>query len=95
MVTDSICGQVYGRAPHLREFARVHDIVVFLSGKRSSNGRYLYGVCKEVNPRSYFVSAPDEIDPSWFNNAKSVGISGAASTPVNDLEAAARVIEKI
>lgn len=95
LITDSICGQVYGRAPHLRDFARSHDVVIFISGKRSSNGQYLYGVCKESNPLSYFISGPDEIDPEWFKGVESVGISGAASTPVDDLEAAARIIEGI
>lgn len=94
-VTDSICGQVYGRAPHLRAFAASFDVIVFLSGKKSSNGRYLFSVCKEANPNSYFVTSPDEINKRWFKGFESVGISGAASTPENELEEAAKRIESL
>jgi 4-hydroxy-3-methylbut-2-enyl diphosphate reductase len=91
-VTDSICGQVYGRAPHLRAFAASFDMVVFVSGSKSSNGRYLFSVCEEANPRSYFVTDPRDIDKKWIQGCSSVGISGAASTPVAELEkAAARI----
>lgn len=92
-VNDSICGQVYGRGPHLREFARANDVIVFVSGKKSSNGRYLFGICKEANPNSYFVGGPDEVDQEWFEGAVSVGISGAASTPLDDLFETAKRIE--
>jgi len=94
-VTDSICGQVYGRAPHLRAFAASFDVIVFVSGKKSSNGRYLFSVCKEANPNSYFVTGPDDINKRWFKGFESVGISGAASTPVNELEEAAKKIESL
>jgi len=80
-VNNTICGQISNREPHLKEFARKHDIVVFVSGKESSNGKMLFSVCKSVNPETYFVSSPEEIDLSWFRGKKSAGICGATSTP--------------
>jgi 4-hydroxy-3-methylbut-2-en-1-yl diphosphate reductase len=55
--------------------------MIFVSGKESSNGKMLFDVCKSVNERSYFISSPEEINQGWFQGAKSVGISGATSTP--------------
>jgi len=78
---DTICRQVSHRQPQLREFVKKHDIVVFVSGKKSSNGKMLFQVCKDENPNTYFVSDESELDKSWFANAKSVGICGATSTP--------------
>lgn len=80
-VNKTICGQIANREPHLRAFARKHDILVFVSGKKSSNGRMLYSVCKNINPDTYFVSSLDEIDKSWFEGKQSAGICGATSTP--------------
>lgn len=80
-VHDTICRQVSDREPSLREFARKHDIIIFVSGKDSSNGKMLYAISKEINPDTYFVSSPDEIDISWFKNKRSAGICGATSTP--------------
>ncbi len=77
----TICGQVSNREPHLKEFARRHDIIVFVSGTESSNGKMLYSICKSVNPLTYFVSSPEEIDQAWFTGKKSAGICGATSTP--------------
>ncbi|REJ84899.1 MAG: 4-hydroxy-3-methylbut-2-enyl diphosphate reductase [Bacteroidetes bacterium] len=79
---DTVCRQVSNREPQLRKFAAIHDVIVFVSGKKSSNGKVLYEVCRSVNPRSYFVSDVPEIDPAWFENAASVGICGATSTPM-------------
>ena len=84
---DTICRQVSNREPQLREFAPRFDVVVFVSGKKSSNGKVLYEVCKGVNPRTHFVSAPDEVRPEWFVGARSVGICGATSTPMWLMEA--------
>ncbi len=78
---DTICRQVANRVPRLRRFASEHDLILFVSGKKSSNGKILYGECKEVNPRTHLVSNPDEIDPSWLCDVRSVGICGATSTP--------------
>ena len=80
-VNDSICRQVSNRDPHLAVFAQNYDVVVFISGKKSSNGKALYGVCKDNNERSYFVENESEIDPSWFKPTDRVGICGATSTP--------------
>jgi 4-hydroxy-3-methylbut-2-enyl diphosphate reductase len=80
-IFKTICGQVSNREPHLKAFAKKHDIIVFVSGRESSNGKMLYSVCKNVNPETHFVSSPDELDKSWFNGKNSVGICGATSTP--------------
>jgi 4-hydroxy-3-methylbut-2-en-1-yl diphosphate reductase len=80
-VYNTICGEVSNREPHLREFASNHEVIIFVSGKESSNGKMLYSVCKSVNPETYFVSSPDEIKRSWFKDKNSAGICGATSTP--------------
>jgi 4-hydroxy-3-methylbut-2-enyl diphosphate reductase len=79
---DTICRQVSNREPQLRKFSAVHDVIVFVSGKKSSNGKALFEVCKSVNPNSYFISDEDEIETSWFKNKETVGICGATSTPL-------------
>jgi 4-hydroxy-3-methylbut-2-enyl diphosphate reductase len=79
---DTLCRQVSNREPQLEKFAAEHDIIVFVSGKKSSNGKVLFGVCSRVNPRSYFISDTDELNPDWFIDAESVGICGATSTPM-------------
>jgi 4-hydroxy-3-methylbut-2-en-1-yl diphosphate reductase len=80
-VHRTICGQVSNREPHLMTFARKHDVIIFVSGRESSNGKMLYSICKNVNPETYFVSSPEEIDALWFEGKKSAGICGATSTP--------------
>jgi 4-hydroxy-3-methylbut-2-enyl diphosphate reductase len=80
-VNRTICGQVSNREPHLKEFAGKHETIIFVSGRESSNGKMLYSVCRSINPDTHFVSAPEEIDPSWFTGKKTVGICGATSTP--------------
>lgn len=80
-ISKTICGQVSNREPHLREFARKHDIIIFVSGYESSNGRMLYEVCKSVNPESYFVASGEDLDISWFKGKNSAGVCGATSTP--------------
>jgi len=81
IIHNTICGQVSNREPHLKTFARRHDTIIFVSGHESSNGKILYSVCKSINPHTHFVSSPEELDKSWFNGMKSVGICGATSTP--------------
>jgi 4-hydroxy-3-methylbut-2-enyl diphosphate reductase len=81
IVNNTVCSQVSNREPHLEAFAREHDVIIFVSGKESSNGRMLFSVCKSINPDTYFVSSPEEIDKSWFTDKKLVGICGATSTP--------------
>ena len=78
---DTICGQVSGRDKKLREFAASQDIMVFVAGRDSSNGKVLYDICKEANPRSYFIEQAGELQPAWFAGVGTVGISGATSTP--------------
>lgn len=86
---DTICRQVSNREPQLQKFASQHDVIVFVSGKKSSNGKVLYNVCKSVNPRSYFISEISELNDHWFEHAQSVGICGATSTPMWQMEAVA------
>ncbi len=78
---DTICRQVANRVNHLREFAGAHDVVLFVAGAKSSNGKVLYNECLAVNPRTYLVSSSDDFDSSWISGAESVGICGATSTP--------------
>lgn len=78
---DTICRQVSNRVPHLEKFAVRFDVVLFVGGQRSSNAQVLFDVCKQHNPRSYFVSSPDDLKAEWFSGAESLGISGATSTP--------------
>ena len=80
-IHDTICRKVSNRMPNIREFAKKHDVVIFVSGQKSSNGKLLFDVCKQENSQSYFVSHPDELKMTWFTEAKSIGISGATSTP--------------
>jgi 4-hydroxy-3-methylbut-2-enyl diphosphate reductase len=81
IINKSTCGQVSNREPHLRSFAEKHDVIIFVSGRESSNGKMLYSVCRSVNPDTHFISAPQEIERTWFNGKSSVGICGATSTP--------------
>lgn len=78
---DSICRHVVNRVPFLTHFATQHDVIIFVSGKESSNGKKLFNISRKVNPNTYFVSEPDDVRTDWIKNARSVGISGAASTP--------------
>lgn len=79
---DTLCRQVSNREPQLEQFATQHDVIVFVSGKKSSNGKALFSVCEAVNPKSYFISDADELRKEWFEEAESVGICGATSTPM-------------
>lgn len=80
-IKDTICRQVSNRVPNLKKFAVDFDVVIFVAGKKSSNGQYLYTICKEENPKSYFITGIEEIEAEWFSGAESVGICGATSTP--------------
>jgi len=91
---DTICGQVSGREKKLREFARTNDIIVFSAGRKSSNGKVLYQICKEENHNTYFIESVEEIEWSWFDEAESVGITGATSTPQWVMNEIKREIEK-
>ena len=78
---DTICRQVANRVEKIRRFARNHSVVLFVAGKKRSNGRVLYANCLEENPQTHLISNASEIDPSWLEGAESVGICGATSTP--------------
>lgn len=78
---DSICRQVSNREPQLFKFSQENDVILFVSGKKSSNGKALYQVCLSQNPRSYFIENEDEISPEWLTPGDKVGICGATSTP--------------
>ncbi|MBQ7180405.1 MAG: 4-hydroxy-3-methylbut-2-enyl diphosphate reductase [Bacteroidaceae bacterium] len=78
---DTICRQVANRMPHIQEFASRHDVVIFVCGRKSSNGRVLYNECRNVHSRSYMVDSADEIRPEWLAESQSIGICGATSTP--------------
>ena len=90
---DSICRQVSNREPSMEKFSNKHDVIIFVSGKKSSNGRALYGVCKQFNPRSYFVASEAEVDLDWIKEGDSVGICGATSTPMWLMEQVADYIK--
>jgi len=79
--TNSICRQVSGRIPPLKEFCTRHDVIIFVSYKQSSNGKLLYAQCKLVNEKAHFVSDTVDIHSEWFEHARNVGITGATSTP--------------
>jgi 4-hydroxy-3-methylbut-2-enyl diphosphate reductase len=91
---DTICGQVSGRENLLAEFARKNDVVIFVAGRASSNGKVLYNVAKGANPRTHFIEDLTELDREWFNGAANVGISGATSTPQWYMEEVKRTIEQ-
>lgn len=78
---DTICRQVANRVNSLREFASGHDLVLFVSGSKSSNGRFLLKECKEVNSNTHLVSNEDDVNEEWLINVRSVGVCGATSTP--------------
>lgn len=81
IVHDTICRKVANRIPQLREFAGLHDVVIFVSGEKSSNGKQLFAVCQGVNPRTYFVQCAADVTVEIIQDAESIGISGATSTP--------------
>ncbi|WP_053405983.1 4-hydroxy-3-methylbut-2-enyl diphosphate reductase [Persicobacter sp. CCB-QB2] len=91
---DSICRQVSNREPQLERFSQEHDLILFVSGKKSSNGKALYAVCKTHNPKSYFIESEAEVLPEWLEGVNSVGICGATSTPMWLMEQVADFIKK-
>jgi len=94
IVNDTLCRQVSGREPQLKQFSIENDVIIFVSGKKSSNGKMLYKSCKSENPNSYFVSDVDELNSDWFKHSKTVGICGATSTPRWLMENVQKQIEK-
>ncbi len=94
-VNHTICKQVSKRLPLIKEFCKSHDVIVFVSGKNSSNGKILFNGCKEKNRNSYHVESPSELAPRWFTGASSVGVCGATSTPKWLMENVANKIAEI
>lgn len=93
---DTICRQVANRIPNIFNFAKVHDLIIFVSGKKSSNGKSLFAECHRANERSYFISSADELEAVWFaDDVKSIGVCGATSTPKWLMEKVADRIKKI
>ena len=79
---DTICRSVANRIPQIREFARQHELILFVSGTKSSNGRILFAECLDANPDSHLVSSESDIDPAWLVGKERIGICGATSTPL-------------
>jgi 4-hydroxy-3-methylbut-2-enyl diphosphate reductase len=92
---DSICRQVSNREPQLTRFSQLHDVIIFVSGKKSSNGKALYSVCKQHNANSYFIENESELEAEWFTDMQSVGICGATSTPMWLMERVAGYIQRM
>ena len=92
---DSICRQVSNREPALARFATEHDVVLFVSGRKSSNGKALFSVVNGVNPRSYFIENADEVEEEWLAGAHTVGICGATSTPLWLMQQVAERVEGV
>ncbi|MBM2840821.1 MAG: hydroxymethylbutenyl pyrophosphate reductase [Bacteroidetes bacterium] len=92
---DTICGQVSGRDKKLREFAAQNDVVVFVAGRNSSNGKVLFEICRAENQDTHFVEDESELEREWFEGKEKVGISGATSTPQWLMERVKLAIENI
>lgn len=95
VIHNTICSQVAERHRALSEFAGEHDVIVFVAGRQSSNGRVLFELCRSVNANSYLVGDISELKPLWFDGARSVGVCGATSTPKWLLEQVADAIKKL
>ncbi|GHE57917.1 4-hydroxy-3-methylbut-2-enyl diphosphate reductase [Roseivirga thermotolerans] len=92
---DTICRQVSNRDKELREFAKKFDVIVFVSGTKSSNGKVLYKICAEQNQRTHFVSSISDVKTEWFAQNETVGICGATSTPMWLMEEVKNHLEKL
>ena len=78
---NTICHSVSNRSEKLAEFAKGYDVIIFVSGRQSSNGKYLFDICRKNNKRTHHISKPEELEASWFREEDSIGITGATSTP--------------
>ncbi len=90
---DTICGQVSGRDKKIRAFASANDIVIFVAGRTSSNGKVLFDIAREANTETYFIETVSELNPAWFDGVTKVGITGATSTPQWFMEKVKQEIE--
>lgn len=93
--SNSICAQVSNRDENLKAFAGSHDVVIFVGGEHSSNGKYLFSICENENPHSYYVGGPDKLQLGWFRNKRRIGVTGATSTPDWLLKSTASAIVKL
>ena len=92
-VHDTICAQVANRHEHLVDFARAHDVILFVAGEASSNGKVLFDLCRSVNARTWRIGAPGDISACWFRDGDRVGVCGATSTPKWLLESVAAAVK--
>lgn len=92
---DTICRQVANRIPHMREFAAQHDVILFVSGRKSSNGKALFQVCQSANPRCFFVSQPEDVVAEMVADSECIGVCGATSTPRWQMEQVADYVNSI
>jgi 4-hydroxy-3-methylbut-2-enyl diphosphate reductase len=95
LFNDSICRQVSNRVPLIREFAASHDLIIFIAGEKSSNGKALFNECVSRNPNSYLIHSPEEVNPAWLRDGISIGICGATSTPQWQMKAVADTLTKM
>jgi len=93
-INNTICRLVSKRVPQLRKFAAEHDVIVFVSGVKSSNGQFLFSICREVNDRCYMIPDESQLKKEWFQSEDNVGICGATSTPMWLMEKIANSIRK-
>ena len=91
---DSICRQVSNRSEMLRDFSSKHQVIIFVSGEKSSNGMFLFQICRNVNPKTFLVTRPEEIRADWFQGIQDVGVCGATSTPMWLMQKVAEEIRK-
>lgn len=82
ITNDTICRALSNREPLLKNFSALHDVIIFVSGIKSSNGNYLFQICKSINEKTYFISSKEELKKDWFINNNTIGICGATSTPM-------------
>ena len=92
---DTVCRHVSNRVPNIQMFAQKHDLIFFIAGEKSSNGKVLFDECKKKNANSYFIRSPQDIDPALLKGDIKIGICGATSTPMWQMEAVAENIQKI
>ena len=92
---DTICRQVANRIPNIKAFAQKYDLILFIAGKKSSNGRILFDECRSVNSNSHHITSAEEIQDDWFVNISSVGICGATSTPKWQMEEVAKRVKEV
>jgi 4-hydroxy-3-methylbut-2-en-1-yl diphosphate reductase len=92
---NTICRQVSSRHPHLKQFAQKHSVIIFVSGSESSNGKVLFETCRSVNERAYKIENSGDIRREWFSPGENVGVCGATSTPMWQLEEIANIIRDL